>query len=464
MTASYVSQATGTNTATLPTHQAGDFFIALAVRSGTSNPPTVPTANGWVEATTPGGANSLGFALATLTADSNSETTGTFTNATGLTILQYRPASGYRLELGGIQPAFSGSTLTVSTPTLTFIDQGGTSWAISIMGHRSTDLTGVTTPPAGMTNRVAFTGNTMAASDTNGPVLQWQNQSVTYGGTASAYRAFALELRVIPVAPVSRNFYFRTNYRNSTTRFFRTNDINAAGAVLTNTTASGSGVVYQTVIGANIVTDITSAWHNLDFTPVAGDLLALPTRVGNSLITLAADGRFVIQPAVENGTQIQRRARDVSTGIWYQDTLTINNGAGTGFVSVPQVAVSASGVVAGPRVGTGGLFANVPTVSGAGTISSTRGIIRTMVTKLGAPVASGTQVRALVFSSLDPGFTVYHNAVHTIGSGGVLSFTSPNLPAVGSTVILALYDAGASSTGDQDIGMSARRVQIVNVT
>lgn len=463
MTASYIDQATGTNTATLPAHQAGDFFIALAKRAGSSTPPAIPIANGWAEVAS-GGANALGYALATLTARNASETCGTFTSATGLTILQYRPSSGYALAVGGFQPGFASSSLTVPTPTVSFIDQDGTSWCISMMGHNSTDLTGLSTPPTGMTNRSTLASNSMAASDTGGPVFSWTSRSVTYTGTAGAYRSFAIELRVIPVAPASKNFYFRTNYRDPSTRFFRTNDLNAGGPRLTNATASGSGIIYRNVIGASIDTSILSAFHNLDFSPVAGDVVALPTTWLGSTITVQPNGYFTIAPALANGTQLPRRSYDVSAATWYQDTLTINNGAGTGVITTTNVTCTGSGSVAAPRTGTGAVSTQVPTVSASGSVTSTRGIIRSMVTKLGAPVASGTQVRAVVFSSLDPGFTVYHNAVHTIGTGGVLSFTSPNLPAVGSTVILALYDAGASSTGDQDIGMSARRVQIVNVT
>lgn len=465
MPASFLGQVTGTTTATLPTHQAGDFFVALAARSGSSTPPTVPTANGWVEVVA-GGANSLGYALATLTCDSSSESTGTFANATGLIIVGYRPASGSAIVIGNFATALSGSGISIPAPAVALIDQGGTSWVAQVFAHRSADLTGMTTPPAGMTNRPTALQNsngTLVANDTNGPVAQWQTQSVTYGGTAAAYRAFSVELRVLAVAPPAKNFYFRTNQRVGGGFYLRTNDLNAAGMNTPAATLSASGIVFQTVIGAGIVTDNTSAYNNLNFTPVNGDQVSLPIRWQGSTVSLAADGRFIISPALPDGTTMPRLSYDVSANARFADTLTINSGVNTGFVSVPQITASGSGTIFPRAIGTGGLFTTVPTVAGSGTLATNRAIKRILVSKLGVPISAGQQVTAMVVSSLNPGFTTYVHGTYTVGSGGSLTINSTALPALGSTVILILYAAGASPTGDQDLGMSARRVTVVDV-
>lgn len=465
MSASYITSVTGTNTATLPAHQVGDVFVAWAVRSGSSTPPVVPVANDWAEFDS-GGSNSLGYAGAVLYATSTSMAAGTFTNATGLIIAQYRPAAGYVIEIGSISTALSGSATSASYPSLSLLDQGGTSVVLGLFANRASDITNLTTPPTGMVNRNTFQSgsNSLAFNASPAPLTSWTQQVVAYNGTANSYRTLSVELRVVPAQVAAAPFYYRTNFRSSTTRYFRTNELNAAIVRVPGLTISAAGITYQTVIGANIVTDITSGFHNLDFTPVAGDLLALPTRVGNSVLTLQANGRFSISPAVANGTQIPRRARDVSASTWYQDTITINNGAGTGQLFLSGPAVNGAGGLVSPRVGVGVVSLPAVGLSGGGTVSTSRGISRSLVTKNGVAVSAGTQVRAIVFDDLDPGFSVLHNDLHTVGVGGVLSFTSPNLPTVGSTVILALYDPGVASSGDQDIGMSARRVQVVSVT
>lgn len=461
MPASHIASQTGTNTLTLPAHQAGDLFIAMAARSGSSTPPTIPVANGWAEEFPSNGANSLGFAVASLKCDSSSETCGTFSNATGLTVLLYRPASGYSIDVGDVKTALSGNSDTVSSPTLDFEGTGGTSWVVSIMAHRTTTLTGLSTPPAGMTNRVAFTGNVMAASDTAGPVNGWTAQSVTYTGTPGAYRSFTIEIVVTKDAVASKNFYMRTNYRDAGTRFFRTNDLNAAGIRAPSATVSGSGVTFATVIGANINTTNRSGFYNLDFTPVAGDLLSFQTRLNNSTITLSPDGTFVISPATDG--IFQRRARDVSAGTWFQDAITLADGTGTGVVTSPQATSSGAGVVSAPRSGVGLINGPAATVSGTGSIATVLAIKRTMVNKFGAYIANGTQMRCLVLSSLNPGYTTYVNGTYTVGANGLLVINDPALPAIGTSVILLMYAAGVSSSGDQDLGMSARRVFVVDV-
>lgn len=83
-----VGAATGTDSVTMPAHQAGDLIVAFAFRDGSTTLPTLPA--GWTSRLAPTGANSCSMRLATKIAASSSETSGTWTNATSLIVLVLR--------------------------------------------------------------------------------------------------------------------------------------------------------------------------------------------------------------------------------------------------------------------------------------------------------------------------------------------------------------------------------------
>lgn len=190
MAVSYIGNATGVNTATLPAHQAGDLLIAFAFRDGSNSTPGVPA--GWttLESNT---TNSAGAVLAYKVAASGSEVSGTWSNATSLVIHVYRGA--HASTPVGDSAGATGSSTTVSYPALTLTVGGGSSWVAGFGAHRSTN-TSLETPPTGMTNRTTLVDGTdeVAGHDTNGGVTSWSNQNVSVGGTSSGWFGATVEI------------------------------------------------------------------------------------------------------------------------------------------------------------------------------------------------------------------------------------------------------------------------------
>lgn len=313
MSANFIASVTGADTAALQSGsvQVGDFLIAFASRDGSSTAPSVPV--GWTPIVS-GGANSLGYALAYKYATSTSETIGTFANASSLIVSQYRPLAGYAITVGATSTALNSSALSASYPAVTLQNGDGTSWVLAFLAHRSPDVSPLSTPPSGLTVRAIAQDSTDSAAsfDSAGGLASWSSTSLTYTGTADAYRTVIVEMRISAVQADS--FYFRTNDAGSGSWYFRTN---VASGLQTITASAG------------FVADHTSIFFNLDFVPEVGDQVTIPTTVAGSQIIVSSNGQWSAIPALPNGTGISRTARDVSAAQNYSDTITVYN-TGTG--------------------------------------------------------------------------------------------------------------------------------------
>lgn len=190
MAISFVGESTGTTTATIPTHQAGDLMIIWAFRSGSNSTPTVPT--GWTSIKT-NVTNSAGAVAAWKIAVSSTDTSGTWTNATGLVCMVYR-GTNQTAPIGGSATNTAAST-TVNYPALTMTVTNGSSWVVGVAAHRSTNTT-IETPPTGMTNRADLVGGSdeVVGHDTNGGVSSWSSTNVSVGGTSSGWASVTFEL------------------------------------------------------------------------------------------------------------------------------------------------------------------------------------------------------------------------------------------------------------------------------
>jgi len=167
MAISYISSASGTNTATLGTHTTGDLILVFAFRDGNTTAPSLPAGFTSIQAS---GASSCSARMGWKIAASGSETVGTWTNATSVIAAVYRGTDG----VGG--SAITGGSSTVLTfPAVTMLVTNGTSWVVGGVGHRSTNVA-IETAPSGMTNRISVADATDEAAlhDTNGGV---NNQS-----------------------------------------------------------------------------------------------------------------------------------------------------------------------------------------------------------------------------------------------------------------------------------------------
>lgn len=202
MAISYVGQAVGTTSATLPTHKAGDVILAFAYRDGNTTAPTLPT--GWTNIAN-AGANTNSARLAYRVATAAGTASGTWTNATSVVFQVYRGVA-LNNPIGGFAAGGAAST-SVAYNTFTLTDTGGTSWVVGFSGHRSTD-TNLQNAPTGMTARsnVVDATDEAAGHDTNGPVSSWSTQTVSVGGTSSGWRSYTVELRASPTVVTSGFF------------------------------------------------------------------------------------------------------------------------------------------------------------------------------------------------------------------------------------------------------------------
>jgi hypothetical protein len=194
MAITYVSAASAAATSlTLPTHAKNDLLVMFAYNTSGSTIPTLPS--GWISRYSVS-ASSRNALVAVKTATSNSETSGTWTNATFLGCAVYRSDASLMLWAGGLASVSASNSATMTYNTISganFFRTDGTanSWVVGFAGSTTDDV--ADTPPTGMTNRtsVVSTGE-IAIHDTNGAVSSWSSQSVAT--TSVTYRSITLEI------------------------------------------------------------------------------------------------------------------------------------------------------------------------------------------------------------------------------------------------------------------------------
>jgi hypothetical protein len=139
----------------IPTHVAGDLIVIWAYRDGSTTPPTVPTAGGTVPTFTtidgPTGANACSAVCAYAVAAGATDTSGTWTNATGISVEVWRGAASP--PIGG--HAQSGASVAtggnIAIPAIVLTDTSGTSTILAFAGWQN--VTAWNTAPAGYTQR-----------------------------------------------------------------------------------------------------------------------------------------------------------------------------------------------------------------------------------------------------------------------------------------------------------------------
>lgn len=179
--------ATGTNTATMPAHVAGDLILVFSFRDGSSAAPVPP--GGYTTLGT--AANSTcGHILVYKIAASSGETVGTFTSGTSTIVAVIRGHAG-----PGTVAIGQNVGTSIEYPTCALTETNGTSWAFGFAATRAID-TAITTAPSGMTNRTSVSDATDQAAmhDTNGGVTSYTGASAAVGGTSAAWKSFTLEV------------------------------------------------------------------------------------------------------------------------------------------------------------------------------------------------------------------------------------------------------------------------------
>jgi surface protein len=185
----YIGAAEGTTSATLPAHQASDLILAFAFRSGSTAATTLPA--GWTSIATVG-ANTTHGRLAFKIAESSSETSGTWTDATRVIFQVYRNAEPANITFDALRSTVTGSSTTVSYNAVNAWKD--LAWTVAFMGHRSTDNSAGT--PTGLTARSSTNSSArMLGADSTNTSDVWATQTVNIGGTSSGWRTFVLRLR-----------------------------------------------------------------------------------------------------------------------------------------------------------------------------------------------------------------------------------------------------------------------------
>ena len=144
------SSSAQATTITIPSHQTGDLIFISAGRNNTT-PATVPS--GWVQ---PGssGASGVSVTAGWKIAQSSSETSGTWTNASVLFCKVYRADTGilaFSTSAGGANA--TGTSVSYTTVTNGLVYRAGTldNWYIGI-GMQLNSANSLETPPSGMSN------------------------------------------------------------------------------------------------------------------------------------------------------------------------------------------------------------------------------------------------------------------------------------------------------------------------
>ena len=190
-TITYVGQASGGTSATLPAHQVGDLILAFAFNDASTSTPTLPT--GWTNIgtdVTVTGKASLSYKVAS----TNFETTGTWTFATTAIFLIYRGVDVTNIT--GLATSSNGTATSIKHQANGYWK--GLSRVVAFAGHRSAN-TSIETPPAGLSlvvDAVDANDEATAFHSTVDNYGDWPATNVYAGGTASGWITFVLRLRV----------------------------------------------------------------------------------------------------------------------------------------------------------------------------------------------------------------------------------------------------------------------------
>lgn len=186
-------------TASIPTgHHVGDILIGFAFRDGSVTNPTVPSP--WTTLINTLDGTTCSASIAWKPCLSAAESSGTWTNATGLLIVCLR-----NVDLASpilTRADSTGTTNTITYAALTDANLRGAIGAkiLAIIAHRSTDVT-IETAPALSTNIHKLEGatNDMAAFEMTADDA-WASTTAAISGTASGWISTVIAVRGAPVA------------------------------------------------------------------------------------------------------------------------------------------------------------------------------------------------------------------------------------------------------------------------
>lgn len=194
-------------TVTIPAgHQAGDILIICAVNDGSVTNPTIPA--GWTSITNTADGTLMSISVAWKLATSSSETSGTWTSATGLMCHVYRGADPVT-PFGATTFSFStATTVTYGANTGVTKIRTDNQWIVAFAVCTGVDTTTLNTAPSGgYTNVINALGavQDMVSFDTNGPVeVGSASRTVTHGGASQ--NNLSIQIPLYTAMPVGQNY------------------------------------------------------------------------------------------------------------------------------------------------------------------------------------------------------------------------------------------------------------------
>jgi len=202
MTISFVAADSANDTSiAIPSHQQWDLLIECVFRNSSAASPTIPT--GWtVVGNAYGASNALIFAFKI--AESDSETSGTWTNADHIAVGVYRSSTNLLSVNNSVeQQGTAGSGGAITYPGVLAPSPVTNKWLLAGFGHRSND-TDIQTGPTGLTTtRTSIAGASageMGIRDSNANYTSWSATNYTLtAGTSSGYHTLMAEICETPI-------------------------------------------------------------------------------------------------------------------------------------------------------------------------------------------------------------------------------------------------------------------------
>lgn len=312
------SGESGTNTATIPSHSAGDLIVAFAYRDGNVGAPTIPSGQNWTTVFNTNGANFNSHSIAIKTATSSSESTGSFVGATSLIVIVVKSSSGtigYKNgEIG------TGSSTTLSFTGFTLDNPTDSSIILAFAAHRSVNTT-TDQAPTGFTNitSVLDSADGAAAHYSTDVVSSFSTLTQSVGGTSSGWRTHTLEVWEV----IEAQDLIPTRYDN--VNGFYTHTVSVGAVSLNASRYENSNGFYAATVTQSVVSqDLTASRFNNSNT-----FYSHAVAVGNVSLTASLFGNTntFYQPTVNRGAVYLSASLYSNTNTFYAPSISASAGS-----------------------------------------------------------------------------------------------------------------------------------------
>lgn len=205
------SAGAATTSVAIPAHVAGDLMVIYAYNNAATAVPVKPAAGGtvptWIAIDNPAGANLNSAACMYAFAAGTTDTTGTWTSTTTISVHVLRGTHATS-PIGAHAQSGNAAANSSIAPAITLQVADGSSWVTSWFGHKG--ITAVGAAPAGYTQRLAVAANLIIIDTldvtTSSPGAVTQTDTSVSGG----YRGQTVEFLAPTIAAPVTNWNVKT--------------------------------------------------------------------------------------------------------------------------------------------------------------------------------------------------------------------------------------------------------------